>query len=677
MLNVKPKRKITPKKQHDEQCGCPVCQGLRCMERPRYFAGQLLTETELNSEQEYVRAKQRLHNRYLHGSGVVCGLQVVCSDCDGWVTIKEGYAIDPCGNDVIVCADHDFNVIDYIHQCQQDRRRRNDCTPVRTPPPQNCDEEETWCIYLTYVEQEARPVTALRNTKSSGCTCGGSCNGSCTCGNGSSKATRVSTTATRTSTALACEPTRIFETYQVGMEKQCDSCGIDWRDLLVRVPQTNDNRVSPLLQVLMGLIQNTNFDDTLLAKLTGCFQTITEFVTNRLPTSKFADLYPAAVVTPSDAYNNAPGAKPYDQYSAARQFYRAVCDLYIKNPVGVRCELASRLKEIDLPAPMTDEGTWLYASRLQTGVYDTFALLLQYLLDCICYNLLPSCPTTTYDDRVPLACVTVRDDTIVSICNFSCRQYAGAFPTLFYWLSALPIIPVISTAVRALCCAPDLVSRVPAPKPTPQPQPQPNPNQPIGVVVGVQPQAVAGDAAPQPKASFMGSDLQNMLADLDPDFTLRRSLLESDFALPKMLGGNFARSISGIFGGNPMAQARPDAVSIAPLVGQPAEVVNQTLNQANVAVVERQVDAYTLPADAKPAAAFLNAGDRVVVYRRGDQVVGFGSYDVSAELAAKDAELSGIRDQLAAMRAEIDAIKGTSASSPTTGAKTTRRKKNG
>jgi hypothetical protein len=109
MLNVKPKRKITPQKQHDDQCGCPVCQGLRCMERPRYFAGQLLTETELNSEQEYVRAKQRLHNRYLHGSGVVCGLQVVCSDCDGWVTIKEGYAIDPCGNDVIVCADHDFN----------------------------------------------------------------------------------------------------------------------------------------------------------------------------------------------------------------------------------------------------------------------------------------------------------------------------------------------------------------------------------------------------------------------------------------------------------------------------------------------------------------------------------------------------------------------------------------
>ena len=181
----------------------------------------------------------------------------------------------------------------------------------------------------------------------------------------------------------------------------------------------------------MGLIQNTNFDDTLLAKLTGCFQTVTDFVTNRLSTNRFVDLYPAAVVSPSDAFNNAPAAKPYDQYTAARAFYRAVCDLYVKNPVGVRCELASKLREIDLPAPMTDEGTWMYASRLQTGVYDTFALLLQYLLDCLCYNLLPSCPPASYDDRVPLACVTVRDDTIVSICNFSCRQYAGAFPTHF------------------------------------------------------------------------------------------------------------------------------------------------------------------------------------------------------------------------------------------------------
>jgi hypothetical protein len=44
--------------------------------RPRYFAGQLLSEVDLRDEQAYQIAKQRLHNRYLHGYGVVCGLQV-------------------------------------------------------------------------------------------------------------------------------------------------------------------------------------------------------------------------------------------------------------------------------------------------------------------------------------------------------------------------------------------------------------------------------------------------------------------------------------------------------------------------------------------------------------------------------------------------------------------------
>ena len=27
-------------------CGCPACSDLTCMERPRFFAGQLLTEAE-------------------------------------------------------------------------------------------------------------------------------------------------------------------------------------------------------------------------------------------------------------------------------------------------------------------------------------------------------------------------------------------------------------------------------------------------------------------------------------------------------------------------------------------------------------------------------------------------------------------------------------------------------
>src|SRR5690242_1272175 len=61
---------------------CPACGGLECLCRPRFFAGQLLTEDDLNRLDDYVVAKNRLHNRYLVGWGVACGLEVVCSVCD-------------------------------------------------------------------------------------------------------------------------------------------------------------------------------------------------------------------------------------------------------------------------------------------------------------------------------------------------------------------------------------------------------------------------------------------------------------------------------------------------------------------------------------------------------------------------------------------------------------------
>src|SRR5215469_8357807 len=98
-------------------CLPAACEVLQCLDRTRWFAGQLLTESDLNNEQSYLLAKNRLHNRYLHGWGVVCGLQVVCAECDGWVTVKTGYAIDPCGNDIIVCEDQPFNVIQAIQAC--------------------------------------------------------------------------------------------------------------------------------------------------------------------------------------------------------------------------------------------------------------------------------------------------------------------------------------------------------------------------------------------------------------------------------------------------------------------------------------------------------------------------------------------------------------------------------
>src|SRR5438445_9396255 len=113
-----------PAPAHPHTCCCPECVGLECLDRPRYFAGQLLTEADFNSEQEYILAKNRLHNRYLHGSGVVCGLEVVCNNCDSsTVTVQPGYAIDPCGNDVVVCSPAPLDVIAAIRDCCNSRKQ--------------------------------------------------------------------------------------------------------------------------------------------------------------------------------------------------------------------------------------------------------------------------------------------------------------------------------------------------------------------------------------------------------------------------------------------------------------------------------------------------------------------------------------------------------------------------
>jgi hypothetical protein len=73
---------------------------LRHLKRNRFFSGKLLTAADLALEQEYFREKHRRHNRYLHGFGVVIGLEV--SRSGNAVVISPGLAIDCQGNEIVV-----------------------------------------------------------------------------------------------------------------------------------------------------------------------------------------------------------------------------------------------------------------------------------------------------------------------------------------------------------------------------------------------------------------------------------------------------------------------------------------------------------------------------------------------------------------------------------------------
>jgi hypothetical protein len=73
--------------------------------RNNLFAGRLLSADDLTAEQDYFLGRHRRHNRLLHGSGVVEGLDVsvTIGTAAPSITVGPGYALDPLGNEICVC----------------------------------------------------------------------------------------------------------------------------------------------------------------------------------------------------------------------------------------------------------------------------------------------------------------------------------------------------------------------------------------------------------------------------------------------------------------------------------------------------------------------------------------------------------------------------------------------
>jgi hypothetical protein len=68
--------------------------------RINYFFGRLLTTEDFQQEQQAIRARHWLHNRLLHGFGIVTGLDVTV-DGDS-IEVSAGVAIDALGREVVL-----------------------------------------------------------------------------------------------------------------------------------------------------------------------------------------------------------------------------------------------------------------------------------------------------------------------------------------------------------------------------------------------------------------------------------------------------------------------------------------------------------------------------------------------------------------------------------------------
>ncbi|MEQ9495388.1 MAG: hypothetical protein RIT81_00985 [Deltaproteobacteria bacterium] len=122
--------------------------------RNNIWTGKLLLERDFVDEQRYFIQKNLRHNRYLHGWGAVCGLEVEPHperECrDRFVEVRPGLAIDCCGHELLVEAP-----VRYFDFAAAFERRWAEERPGQTPTSHRLQ------ICLRYVECPTEPVPTL------------------------------------------------------------------------------------------------------------------------------------------------------------------------------------------------------------------------------------------------------------------------------------------------------------------------------------------------------------------------------------------------------------------------------------------------------------------------------------------------------------------------------------
>lgn len=405
----------TPSRPYKTPCDnpveqCPECGGLECLCRPRFFAGQLLTDEDLNRLDHYIVAKNKLHNRYLFGWGVVCGLEVVCHPCN-MVAVRPGYALSPCGEDIIVCKETPVDVCSLINACK--KTKQDPCAPIDAGGTDTCtDTTDKWVLAIRYNETPSRGITPLKGSSSSprcgcggsssGCGCGGTSSG-CGCGGGSRASSSTSSgcgckTRPTRQAPLQCEPTVICESYTFEVCKM--------------PPQTS---------------RPADFG-ALVDAILCCVKIYKQHI----------------VAIPAD--HSIASLKSW--CCALRE---SIADLFASHP-GHSCTVAERLGGLcGNPDQNTDPNAYL-----TQVVTSAVMLLARFILDCACSALLPPCPGPVHDDHIFLATITVqrKDCKIVEICNWDERRFVLTFPMMRYWLSWLPLGEGLKAVISRLCCRP-------------------------------------------------------------------------------------------------------------------------------------------------------------------------------------------------------------------------------
>ena len=122
--------------------------------RNHYFTAKLLVERDFTDEQRYFIGKDRRHNRYLHGWGVVCGAKVVPHPSDEcrtrYVVVEPGVAVDCHGREILVQRRTLFDVEEALERASK-----------AAPDDREPEQPETFRICLRYAECPTEETPSL------------------------------------------------------------------------------------------------------------------------------------------------------------------------------------------------------------------------------------------------------------------------------------------------------------------------------------------------------------------------------------------------------------------------------------------------------------------------------------------------------------------------------------
>jgi hypothetical protein len=309
---------------------------------------------------------------------------------------------------------------------------------------------------------------------------------------------------------------------------------------------------------------------------------------------------------------------PADAHMACCLFRQYAIDAISGADFQTRCNLLEAFDRIRCPPlPSSNEfgniagGAGSYVAEVQKAIQVVLITLVKLLTECVCHHLLPPCAPDPGDNRLILACVTVKDGRIIDICNFTCRKFAGSFPSLFYWMSLVPVIPILRAAAETLCCTDWLYER----------------NQ----------------------SANRDSELTST-----PVTTVLKLLVESNFALPKMYLNQSSDLIQKFSMSNLVASFPASSLNLAILNGMSTAEAKKTLDAMKISSEDRTIASRAdLPVGF--GSALAGAGSHVVLYQTGGLVV--EARLVPATATQPDAELKALRLELEALRGEVGQLK--------------------